>query len=176
MRNLKKGDKVKFVDYADDIWGDWSKGDGFKPGKVYTVHKVSGPKDHDGTNVGIMFKPDGLWHCSSQFIRYAEALVIVLRRPVDRYSVEKMLVRNGFRGEHNEPENRYDSRIIVAHLDGDRKGNLDYNAQCPYGMRANVARKEAVRFISRRCDYKDVVAISTKPSVNQAINQIKKYL
>jgi len=168
---FKVGDKVKLNEPEDSVWGRWAKENCDKD-KEYIVVKV-----YDQELGGSYIDMDGVFltHKSSQFEIKPQVLTIVLRRPVDRRSVEKFLNENGYTFQDGA-SNRRNSRIIQIHLEGNDKGKTTYNAKCPYSRGTKEVIEHTNEFLSSMWRYERIKVIKTKPSVKQAINQIKKYI
>jgi len=174
---FKVGDKVLLTNPEEGIWGQWARGD-CKEGTEYTVSRVY--SNDDG---GSYIDMDGvmLTHRSCQFdLVKPDVITIILRRPVDRKNIEKFLFENGFRFENENPDAPKDakekSRIINVHFTGRHKGEITYNAPVVYGMPVKEAIKRNNDFMLSFFGHNEIRVMKSKPSVNQLINELKRYM
>lgn len=172
---FKVGDEVICTRLGNDREGDrYAIEDGLEVGEKYKVTMIgdNGIGEH-GEWVEIS---DGwYWHHQDSFrIAGCDAIVITLRRPVDRKSVEAFLNSKGY--FQNSGLDKKKSRIIVVHLTGRNEKSLTYSAKCKYDKRANEARKHADKFVKDMFGFENVKHLSSKPSVNELINELKRYM
>ena len=120
-------------------------------------------------------------HPQSKFALSPDAVVIVLRRPVDRKSIEKYLFDKGYMyDKHSHAEYQESakeaSRVIAVHLNGKWKDQLTYNDPMTFDIGASFATDETLKFIKPYFNHKEVRVIKTKPSVSQAIVELDKFI
>jgi len=107
-----------------------------------------------------------------------DVLTIILRRPADRKSIEKFLDKNGYKHDGDPFDLRkVASRIINVHFRGPCTHDRTYNGQVTYDIRTKEAIVENNEFmVGDHFNHKKIKVIKSKPSVKQAINEIKKYI
>jgi len=181
--DFKKGSKVVFVEYSkDSMWAAWAKDECLKPGGIYTVGNVSSKESHDGVNVGLEIegKGRGLWQCSSQFKLKVDIVNVILRRPSNWPVVAKVLDEAGYSWLHSGDmlnQSPYDRGSRLLHIDLRIK-------KCWYASISGSKRLRPKQIIEKHTDtMQDTeksgtqwVFINTKPSVNEAINELKMYI
>ena len=175
MKNqFKVGDEVKLTNVLPDIWGSWAEEECDKD-KAYIVSRV-----YDAETGGPYIDMEGVFltHKSCQFkLVKPQVLTIVLRRPVDRGSIEKFLMANGFNDGSLVKHRRVFSRTMHVHLEGRSKGDVTYNAKCTWERGTKEVIEHTNEFLSKiMWNYKRIKVIKTKPSVKQAINEISRYI
>ncbi len=171
-RKIKVGDRVKLDNVLNNIWGRWANVECDKD-EVYVVSKVFDEKEGQYIDMkGLL-----LTHKASQFRHAPDAVTIILRRPSDRKSIEKFLDEKGY--TQHDPfnnMNRVASRIINVHFRGSCIGERTYNAQVRYNRGTKWAIAENKKFLIERFGHENFEVVKTKPSVNKAIEELKKYI
>lgn len=111
-----------------------------------------------------------------------DALVIVLRRKQDAERIDKFLDDNDYDVSMPGVSNirvvhlnkKHDTTIIgLCGFKNEKCHSFDYLVK---HRGSRKALKYAVSFVDRTFGYKNLVVVNTKPSINNAINTISKYL
>lgn len=173
---FKVGDKVVCVELGNKVEGThYASEDNHQLGGEYTVTMIgsNGLQGEDGKWIEI--SGGCYWHHIDSFEIKPDVLTIVLRRPVDRKTIEKFLEDNGYVFQDGGTD-RKRSRIIQVHLTSSDKGKTTYNDQCPYSCGTKEVIEHTNSFLKSYWRYERIKVIKTKPSVTKAINQISKYI
>ena len=169
---FKKGDKVTLTKPEPGDWGGWAKEE-CRTG-VFTIGHVS--------NSGDYFDLEGCLytHRAAQFEIAPDVLTVIMRRPVDCKTIEKFMHKKGYSyvpdDEIDLPSIKDSSRVLNIHLSGTYKGSLTYNAPVKYATGTKAAIIENNAFMKSYFGHGTIKVIKSKPSVNEAINQIKNLL
>jgi len=170
MKKFKEGDRVtlRFNGQHSREESNWSLADALSFGDELTVRLVS----NDGW---LKFEGKTYWHVPDKYELVVDCFIIILRRPSDRKSIEKFLKSEGFVWNDSaiDNDNKDYSRVIVGHLKGYNKGELLFNAAVSFDDSVEYAIKNTEQAYWK---YSSFAIIRTKPSVKQAINEIKKYI
>ena len=178
---FKKGDKVVLISRGVHPveTQDWTLGGTIK-GKEHlqfgTEYVVQRARITESVEF-IDFEDILLTHIADKFDLKLDVITIILRRPVDRKSIEKFLDSAGYKQDGDPFDYRKTaSRIINVHLRGTCDGDLTYNGTVTYDVSTKQAIVENNGFMRGWFGHENIKVIKSKPSVSKAIKEIEKYL
>lgn len=173
MEQVKIGDRVILTSLSGEKGCyNWQRKAGLILGEEYIVSNV------ESVLGGCYIRLHGynFWHDINKFRHKTDAIIIVLRRREDRRTIEKFLKKNSFTWLYVDAFftiRKNNSRVIVIHPN---TRELSYNGQVSFHNTVKQAICSTTEFLNDYFRYEKVVVVKTKPSVNQAINEIKKYI
>jgi hypothetical protein len=174
---FKKGQKVVFTGLgkcsSSSSWKRWAAIDSMKVGETYVINHDS---SYSASLEGKIYAYEPFF-----FTEWKPDIVcVILRRKSNWKAVAKVLSEAGFTwagGEKVEAINPYNRASRLAHLKiEDRKCYFASITGKSSMKPAQIVKKHTDEVIGMDADGTKVAFINTKPSVKQAINELKLYI
>jgi len=168
MKNkFEVGDKVVCVMTSE--WQFIIK-DGISDGSTHVVTDAK-------VNGHVKIDYNDWWHSQDKFRHAVDVVTVILRRPVDRFAIEKVLKDRGYGHDGDNPVSmRNLSRVINIHLASHCKGKRTFYDPCSYKTSVKQTILDNDAFMKSHFGHEHIVVVKSKPSVNKAIEEILKYI